>query len=252
MSSSGGGSGGGGSSGGGGGRRRGPRPPPFAVQEIDRCFGQFNGATYDVSGLSPVQAYAKLSAVYMLTTARVGDEEEDPTMTEARPRLSEINRKGFLTTDSQMGKKGVEQGVPYWQRSYLQGLMPRHLARNLHLRLDLEDSVMVLVNAPHSLRRIPGAPRGGTIPVTLVDKRFPTQQPVAMSEMFDETILNVLPDVESIMSDEHCVELLRQDAVNFRIVDMVWGRPFWLFDKVSQLLDVVNDDTASPPLPPPF
>ena len=65
--------------------------PPTLLRKVDNCFGRFDGVSYDMSGLSPVQAFAKLSAVKMLTTARVGDEEEDLTMAEARSRLSEIN-----------------------------------------------------------------------------------------------------------------------------------------------------------------
>ena len=225
---------------------------PTLLRKVDNCFGRFNGVGYDVSGLSPVQAFAKLSAVHMLTTVRVGDVEEDPTMAEARPRLSEINRKGFLTIDSQMGKKIVEQhprtgaNYPYWQRSYVDGFMPRHLTRNFHQRMELEDGVVILIDAPHEQ---PGR-IGGTISVTLDGDYFYTQKPVATSRGFKNSVQNVLPEVSSIMSDKKCQELLRQDALNVRVVDMVWGRPFWLFDKISQVLDVVNDENAIPPLPP--
>lgn len=227
---------------------------PTLVRKIDSCFGRFDGVGYDVSGLSPVQAFAKLSAVHMLTSARVGHVREDPTMAEARPRLSEINRKGFLTIDSQMGKKIVQQhprtgaDYPYWQRSYVDGLMPRHLTKNFHQRMELEDSVVILIDAPHDRpRRI-----GGAISVTLDGHYFFTRTPVATSAGFEESVQNVLPEVSSIMSDKKCKQLLREDAYNVRVVDMVWGRPFWLFDKISQVLDVVNDENASPPLPPIF
>lgn len=226
---------------------------PTLLRKIDNCFGTFDGVAYDVSGLSPVQAFAKLSSVYMLTTTRVGHVREDPTMAEARPRLSEINRKGFLTIDSQMGKKEVKEhpvtvaDYPYWQRSYVDGFMPRHLTRNFHQRMELEDSVVILIDDPHDRRplRI-----GGTISVTLDGDYFYTRIPVATSASFQESVDNVLPELSSIMSDKRCKELLRQDALNVRVVDMVWGRPFWLFDKISQVLDVVNDESASPPLPP--
>lgn len=227
---------------------------PTLLRKIDNCFGTFDGVKYDVSGLSPVQAFAKLSAVQMLTTARVGDVKEDPTMAEARPRLSEINRKGFLTIDSQMGKKEVKQyrrtgaDYPCWQRSYVDGFMPRHLTINFHQRMELEDSVVILIDAPHDRPM----EIGGTISVTLDGDYFYTRKPVATSAGFQESVQNVLPEVSSIMSDKRCQELLRQDAFNVRVVDMVWGRPFWLFDKISQVLDIVNDENASPPLPPSF
>ena len=227
---------------------------PTLLRKVDNCFGRFDGVAYDVSGLSPVQAFAKLSAVHMLTTARVGDPVEDASMSEARPILSEINRKGFLTIDSQMGKKIVDQipatgeEYPFWQRAYVDGLMPRHLTKNFHQRMELEDGVLLLIDAPHDnpIRL------GGSISVTLDGDNFFTHKPVATSESFEETVLNVLPEVRSIMSDERCQELLRKDACNVRVVDMVWGRPYWLFEKVSQVLDVVNDENAGPPLPPPF
>ena len=181
---------------------------PTLLRKIDNCFGLFDGVAYDVSGLSPVQAFAKLSAVHMLTTARVGHPEEDPTMAQARPRLSEINKKGFLTIDSQMGKKEVRQhyvtgaDYPSWQRSYVDGFMPRHLMNDFHQRMELEDSVVVLVDAPHENP----SQIGGTISVTLDGDYFYTRKPVATSCSFEESVQNVLPEVSSIMSDKRCKE----------------------------------------------
>ena len=227
---------------------------PTLVRKVDNCFGRFDGVAYDVSGLSPVQAFAKLSAVHMLTTGRVGDPLEDASMSEARPILSEINRKGFLTIDSQMGQKRARkhfvtgEEYPSWQRAYVDGFMPRHLIKNFHQRMELEDGVVILIDAPHERpMRI-----GGAISVTLDGDYFYTRKPVATSAGFQESVENVLPEVRSIMSDKRCRELLRQDAFNVRVVDMVWGRPFWLFEKISKVLDVVNDENAGPPLPPPF
>ena len=48
---------------------------------------------------------ARASSVLMLTSDRVGEIEEDESMKIAKPILSKINAFGFVTEDSQMGKK---------------------------------------------------------------------------------------------------------------------------------------------------
>lgn len=89
--------------------------------EISRCFGKYGDVEVDDSNVSPVEALGKVSAMAMPTTERVGHPEADPTMTQARPRLSLINDKGDLTDDSQMGKKIYKQfrdgsHGDHWQR----------------------------------------------------------------------------------------------------------------------------------------
>lgn len=46
----------------------------------------------------------------MIISDRVGVPDEDETMVEARPNLHQINRRGRVTTDSQMGKDEVLPG----------------------------------------------------------------------------------------------------------------------------------------------
>ena len=224
---------------------------PTLVRKIDNCFGKFDGVSYDLSKLSPIQAFAKISAAKMLTTARVGDPREDPTMAAARPRLSDINRKGFLTVDSQMGKKEVQQnregGSSFWQRSYVSGVIPRHLAENFQQRMSFEDNVLILVeNVGAPPARISN---GMTVPLTLAEDYvkltgdyFPTRAPVTGLQRFEEIVNNVLPEVISIIADPKCLDLIKKDAMKVLVVDMTWGRPFWLFDKVSEVLDLVNDE----------
>lgn len=234
---------------------------PTILRKIDQCFGRFDGVTYDMSGLSPVQAFAKISAVKMITTTRLG--LEDATMIEAAPLLSEINRKGILTTDSQMGKKErqnyrvkrrgrVSQKVTaLWQRAYVTGFIPAHLADDFRERMGLEDGVLVLVNDPHEVDGMREQESLSTpVPVTLDHDRFYTNITAYSSGTFTEDLLNVLPEVKSIVSDIKCRELLRNDARCVRVVDMTWGRPLWLFEKISNVLDVVNDERARRPLPP--
>lgn len=83
-------------------------------RKTSRCFGRWDDTTFDVgemAQLSPLQAFGKLCSLAMLTTARVGDVEEDPSMSQARPRLAAINERGLVTTDSQMGLKTTFQDV---------------------------------------------------------------------------------------------------------------------------------------------
>lgn len=193
----------------------------------------------DVSGLSPVQAFAKVSALAMLTTTRVGN-EEDPSMAQARPRLSEINKRGFVTTDSQMGKREVLQhritgeDYDYRQRSYVKGLLPKHLGEEFKRRMQLEDGVMIFMEEPGP------EPPGWEyrIPVTLDGDVFFTNIRMATSDFAYQTLC-VLPEVQSIMSDKTCYDLVERDALLVKVVDTVWGRPFWLFDKIVEVLDEV-------------
>ncbi|CAN0334099.1 unnamed protein product, partial [Pylaiella littoralis] len=116
--------------------QRGRQPPPVR-RSSNRIRRQ---QTYDCFGdqeLSPVQALGKLSAVAMLTTARVGLASEDPSMAQARQHLSEVNKRGLVTTDSQMGAKKqithhsdghvLNPPLTLWQRSYISGILAKDL-----------------------------------------------------------------------------------------------------------------------------
>ncbi|CAM9936462.1 unnamed protein product, partial [Pylaiella littoralis] len=89
--------------------------------------------------LSPLQAFGKLCSLAMLTTARVGDVEEDPSMSQARPRLAAINERGLVTTDSQMGPRTTFQDVR-WIRSVA-------LAK-FEKRLNVVDGVSFFIGVP--------------------------------------------------------------------------------------------------------
>lgn len=49
--------------------------------------------------------------------------EEDPTMLKHVPILAEINRHGFITNNSQAGRKNGKQDWDLWERAYLNGFM---------------------------------------------------------------------------------------------------------------------------------
>ena len=49
--------------------------------------------------------------------------EEDPTMLKHIPILAEINRHGFVTNNSQAGRKHGKQAWEIWERAFLNGFM---------------------------------------------------------------------------------------------------------------------------------
>ena len=226
-----------------------PSTPAFS-RKMNNCFGKFDGVSYDLSNASPVQALANISALKILTTSELVD--EDPTMAIARPHLSKINQAGFLTTESQMGKKELDKvdADSLWQRSYVKGLLPRHVADAFRQQLSLEDSVFVVIDEPDD--RDCYVARGMMIPLTFEGgfyaryggSLFPTNAPVTGLESFTEIVWNLLPEVKSIMTSEKCVNLVKEDAMKVLVVDMTWGRPFWLFEKIVEVLGELNDAYA--------
>lgn len=205
------------------------------------CFENFNGKTYDVSRLSPVQALGKLSADAMMISDRVGRASEDATMVQARPYLSRINSRGLVTTDSQMGKNVVTQTLDarherVKQRSYVTGIIPRHLGKEFLRRMKHEDNVVVRVDLPKTTSWIPMADFVYFFPVTVYgDDDFQTSVPMVPDEFED---MEFLPEIQTIMNDVNCKRIVEQDALIVQIVDAVWGRPFWLFEKIVQVLDM--------------
>ena len=210
--------------------------PRIMDQEIHNCFGIFDGNNVDLSGLSPVQALGKVSAIAMLTTERVGRVTEDSTMAQARPRLSRINERGLVTFDSQMGVKEGSGSELHWQRSYVVGMLPRQLARKFMNRMRLVDGVTLYVN---EFKNIPFNMDLQFVPVTRYGDEMHTSVPMT-SVPFEEGEL--LPAVESIMHERTCRELVKDDAIRVAVVDTVWGRPFWLFEKISDVLDEVHSE----------
>lgn len=77
--------------------------------------------------------------------------EEDNTMVHMIPTLSQMNRLGYLTVDSQEGKieHFRKNGIPYTkkQRSYVAGLMDITLARRFIHIMNLETD-MCAINIP--------------------------------------------------------------------------------------------------------
>lgn len=211
------------------------------------CFGN-----YGIEELSPTQALGKLSATAMLTTSRVGDPDEDETMAQARPRLSEINKRGFVTTDSQMGVKkmvyhtihgdAINPPVDQWQRSYVTGILAKDLGEEFKKKLRFLDGIDFSIG-PHAESRPVDRQHVHFINVTVYQQEgdepeFSTNTPMA-AESFGDNIANILPDIQHVMQSETCQRIVKEDSLHVMIVDLVWGRPFWLFDKVIEVLDEV-------------
>lgn len=230
--------------------RRRPAPVRRSSDRIRRqpiydCFGD-----HGPEELSPVQALGKLSAVAMLTTSRVGLATEDPSMAQARPHLSEINKRGLVTTDSQMGAKKqvthhadghvLNPPVTQWQRSYVTGILAKGLWRKFEQKMRLVDGVDFFVGRhgaepPFSLTHY--------INVTVFQRGddepdFFTNVPMATHPL-DDDLSGLLPEVGHVMRSDTCVRIVEEDALCVQIVDLIWGRPFWLFEKVKEVLDEV-------------
>ncbi|AAK14642.1 unnamed protein product [Ectocarpus sp. 4 AP-2014] len=219
-------------------------------QRVYDCFGD-----QGPEELSPVQALGKLSAVAMLTTVRVGDPGEDASMAQARPYLSEVNKRGLVTTDSQMGAKKhlshhfdghvLNPPVTQWQRSYISGILAKGLGGKFAQKMRLVDGVDFFLDwhgesPPYALTH--------DINVTMYrqgdnEPNFFTNVPMATHPLA-YSLSGVLPEVEHVLQNDTCVRIVEEDALLVQIVDLVWGRPFWLFEKVKEVLDEVLSEQA--------
>lgn len=86
------------------------------------------------------------------------------------------------------------------------------------------------------------------IPVTMYqqgdgEQDFDTSVPMA-THCFQESLNGLLPEVRPVMRGEICKIIVEEDALLVEIVDLVWGRPFWLFEKVSGILGQVVDEQS--------
>lgn len=179
----------------------------------------------------------------MLTTRRVGDESEDPSMKRARRALSEINRIGLITIDSQMGVKRDR----HWQRAYVWGLATRETATKIKAALSTVDSILVLA-FPHSetspftkayieysLQHMP------RLDLTLEGPGLHavTRQPIGVPATFSEMWTGLLPELHAEMARDmspakiqRLKETCKRDSLQVFVMDTVWGRPSWLFKTV--------------------
>lgn len=197
--------------------------------------------------VTTIAQVAKLSAREMKTTARVGDEEEDPSMKVARPILSKINAAGLVTMDSQMGLKSdyvsvVEKGFVgvMWQRAYVSGFMARESAAAFAERLDLVGGIAIKVCEHASKEPSDKVFRAAyKIPVTRFSTRdgafaASTHMPM-IPNTFAYDWMNLLPET-GLRSDRRAMQLVAPSVVQVYIVDMQWGRPMWLYNEILKAL----------------
>lgn len=185
----------------------------------------------------------KASANAMKTTYRVGDPREDVSMSVARPILSKINELGFVTDDSQMGKKdtydidSTEKFGTIWQRSYVSGFMSKHEYKQFQLRMDLIGGCFVLIKPYCENRDIF---MGHGIPVTRITDwggnfnactRTWTDCPVSIEPQW----INLLPELK-IQDNYELMNRIEKEVVYVSVTDMTWGRGFWLFDTIVRAL----------------
>lgn len=208
-----------------------------------QCFGD-TSTPIDTRGLSPVQSLGRLQALHLSSP----DEHDqyhllapDATMVNALPHLIEINKRGFLTTDSQMGRlRTIGGGSPsrHRQRSYVTGVLPKHMGQRFVDIMEATDSVVVRGNPVGDVEWTSGHRFVYYFPVTSYDGEMFTHVPMTTHTMDD---VELVPTVQWVLDEQRCSNLVKQDAFMVEIADAVWGRPYWLFDKILEVLEQVSE-----------
>jgi hypothetical protein len=184
----------------------------------------------------------------MLDTRRVAEDGEDPSMAALRPILSSINRRGFVTTDSQRGGDdcGPILATPWVstttrERTYISGFMLRQEAHALKCILEKHDGVLVLVmefdnDGEHAHDAEVCAP----IPLTLdqdADGTYDAStQHFFHPRPFEDEWIALLPELDDIKADEGLMDRLQDHVVSVTVIDMEWSRQDVLFGMVDAAL----------------
>ena len=197
--------------------------------------------------ISNFKDLARESSILMLTSDRVGAVTEDESMKIAKPILSKINALGFVTQDSQMGKKEKinlkdNKIGDKWQRSYISGIMDRNIYKEFELKMDLIGETFILIKQHCEMY----SEHSNPISVTRVsnqDGSFPTTTRCwTECESIYPQWINLLPDLgDEILDDMELMEQIEDEVVYVGITDMTWGRPLWLFETVHKVLSEINN-----------
>ena len=197
--------------------------------------------------ISNFKDLARESSILMLTSDRVGAVTEDESMKIAKPILSKINALGFVTQDSQMGKKEKinlkdNKIGDKWQRSYISGIMDRNIYKEFELKMDLIGETFILIKQHCEMY----SEHSNPISVTRVsnqDGSFPTTTRCwTECESIYPQWINLLPDLgDEILDDMELMEQIEDEVVYVGITDMTWGRPLWLFENVHKVLSEINN-----------
>ena len=131
------------------------------------------------------QDAAKKSVAYLLGPEfkeRVLD--EDPTMLKHAPILAEINRHGYISFNSQAGRKYKSKvhASEYWERAYIEGFMLQSKAalfiKEMALHTDKVAQVLHLTTDESTLY----LPSSLNTPVTLENEQTRTHMPNIVSD----------------------------------------------------------------------
>ena len=208
--------------------------------------------THSPETVAVFRRVAHMSADTMVTTERVGGVlGEDVTEAPLRPMLAQINRLGFVTTDSHSGLI-VRYALPEdptlegegWQRAYVHGFMLRTEAYALKERMDLEDGLMTLVS-DHATSEpmaysvltslfVPAISvgrwlnRDGTFVQT-------TDFKTVSGETFASMWENLLPE-SNLSADLAAMTALVNDVVYVCTFDLHWGRHPYMFERLIDAL----------------
>jgi len=190
--------------------------------------------------ISNFKELAEASSSLMLTSDRIGAITEDESMKVAKPILSKINSLGFVTDNSQMGKKEKinlkdNKIGDKWQRSYISGIMSRNIYKEFELKMDLIGETFLLIK-PHCEMY---SEHSNPISVTRVSKQDGSFETTTRNWTDCDSIypqwINLLPDLgDEILDDMKLMEEIEEEVVCVRITDMTWGRPWWLFETVHK------------------
>jgi hypothetical protein len=152
-------------------------------------------------------------------------------MSKMRPILSEINAHGFVTIDSQAGKRiGT-----YKQRAYISGFMSRERSVQFSEKMLDKDCILTFVY-PHDqpLDKISedfvwkSMPR---LPLTITGSDVNTQHPLAIAEPFKNLWRSMLPELQLQEDEKTMLKIKKNSAIVFT-VDLQWGRRDHLFKMV--------------------
>jgi hypothetical protein len=179
------------------------------------------------------EALKKSVNMFSDTTFKKRIEEEDATMLKHLPILQKINRLGYLTTESQAGKKSSGKsyidGKPYviQERSYISGFMLESKAvdfiKNMGLHTDKNAVYVPYCNDSLYL------PSNLDIPLTITIKGGKTEINTHGSLTLPESAWNFFRKQAHINKSEKIVYIFCWDSK--------WNRPGALFADVVKMLE---------------
>jgi hypothetical protein len=198
------------------------------------------------AGDSPVQKLGKKQAEILSNSTRFKADDSHDMPKNALNLLADINKKGFVTIDSQIGlRKQVTASYLYpgfesdtWQRSYIIGIMSVNVVEEFKKIIALEDGIIcnAFYMLPSKGKGIPDDTQ--FVPVTLYTTpegvSYHSQVP-HFPENFSGISSNFLPEVEELLTKQDLKEI-EADTVFVQVIDTVWQNNLQLFFTVAGIL----------------